>query len=514
MTQMRKSCISKLIDFRMENQKIFFKISLLLQIAGFLVMLFLGFLGLSRFLAGFILYVLGVILACRAKAEDDRLQFFGLTTLGLFLVNLVFYSSIKLLPFVDVSYAIYWLLLATLLLFVYLRRSLKGIDGLILPRLILVAIFLVSIALSAINASHLKEVIYFFSINLGALVFYYSVINFSPSFSAIVKVVKLTSILGIASAVVALWQLYSSSFKFFYYPFISLRDQLILELWEVVSRMVGTWQHPSYLGMFLALTVCLMVYLIFYASKNLYERFFWGCGIVLTSSVLLLTNTRSSVLEGFLGIVLFYALYNFSKTKFFRLAFDAKKIVVLGLLLSFSLLLYQFVYVQEIYRKPQAWRVDASATIWGRFLRSDTMSSESLVQRSQLYSLAWDEFKARPVFGMGAKNFQYAAEIVFKKGTDAHNLIIQTAAEMGVVGVIAIIFLYGSMVWAMLKQFMSFPDSPQKYFQAMLFSLVLLILFDSFFNNPLYSLRILAIFWLAIGLQQVNFQEFHDNAQS
>lgn len=489
------------------------KIITLLYVAGFLVMLGFGFMGIAHFVMGLILYGLGALLSFRVR-QSSVLKSLGVATLILFLINLVFFSSTELLPLLDVSFAIYLVLLGNLVLLCLFNRKLDPWPF-PLPYMTWIVIFLASIVLSATQAAHTKEAIYFFVINFGAVVGFYAVISlFRDSRKSLLTVVKWLAGLGVVSAALAIWQLYSGSFKFLFYPLMAIRDQKILELWEVVSRVAGTWQHPSYLGIYLALAILLAVYLMFYAVRHWTERIFWALSIVFMASALLLTNTRSSVLAGLFGVGLIYVFANFDGREFLRRLPGVKKIVVLGLLATGALLLYQFVFVSEIYTKPQAYRVDASATIWGRFLRSDTMSTESLIQRSQLYELAWQKFQAAPVFGMGAKNFQFEVAGMFERGTDAHNLILQTLAEMGVVGLIATGLLYGALLRAVYVQLGSTTSLSKKYLQATLFAAMLLILFDSLFNNPMYSLRLVAIFWLFVAMSHINYQSLKISAQS
>jgi len=475
-------------------------------------MLGLGFVGTVHFVIGSAIYFAGSLLSLKVL-ESAELKKLGATTLVLFLTNLVFFSSIELVPLVDVSFAIYWILLGNLVLLAMLNRKLDR-RPFRFPYIKWVLIFLFSILLSAIFAAHIKEVIYFFVINLGAIIgFYATIYLFRDSGKSLLTMVKWLVGFGIISSVFAVWQLYSTSFKFGLYPFIAERDQVILELWELVSRVVGTWQHPSYLGIYLAISVPLAVYLMFYASKNKVEAGFWGVGIIFMSATLLLTNTRSSVLAGFFGVALLYIFANFSNWEFLHRLPNVKKIAALGLLAAAGILLYQFVFVSEIYTKPQASRVDTSATVWGRFIRSDSMSTESLVQRSQLYSLSWEKFTESPVLGIGAKNFPYEVEDLFERGTDAHNLVLQTMAEMGIIGLAAILLLYGAILREVYRQLKDTTGLRKKYLEAVLFASIILILFDGIFNNPLYSLRILAIFWLLIAFSFVNSQNIRAQNQ-
>jgi O-antigen ligase len=492
----------------LKNQRVVLLATSSLLVAGFLVMLGLGFLGARAFAWGLALFAAGVAVSA-FLTEARALRQMASILAVLFLVNLTVYSSVKVLPFVDVSLAIYGILASALLVVAVNLRRLNEFDSWRLPRWPLALVFLFSLGLSAISAEAKKEALYFLGLNAGAIVMAYIFINiFRQNYARLVALVKTLVVLALASSGFAVWQLYSQSFKFFYYPYLQVRDQKIMELWEVVSRVVGTWQHPSYLGIFIAISIPLNAYLIFYATRRQWEKLFWAAVLIFNSATLLLTNTRSSVIAGAVGVAAMYILANVRAWEFLRRLPNVKKIAILGLAAAAALLIYQFVFVAEIYTKPQAWRVDASATVWGRFLRSDSMSSESLVQRSQLYTLAWQTFLRHPVLGIGGKNFQYEAERAFGQGTDAHNLILQTLAETGIIGLAATAAFYLAIVISLFLQLMKVGDLKRKYLQSALLAATFLIFFDSFFNNPLYSLRITAIFWVIIALQYCNYYAF------
>ena len=411
---------------------------------------------------------------------------------------------------VDVSFALYWLILLDIVILVTLNARIARLQ-LRFPILWGAVAFLASIALSVIASGHTKDVAYFFVVNLGALILFYAILNTRSEVNQLKNIIRGLVSLGIGSAALSVWQLYSPSFKFFYYPYIATRDELILELWEVVSRVVGTWQHPSYLGIYLAIAMPLAVWLVLHGAKSPRERIISATGFVLLGAVLLLTNTRSSVLSAGLGVIIALFIAGASGLSAGR-KINLRAFAFVGLLAAASLLFDQFVFVAEIYTKPQAWRVDASATIWGRFLSSDSMSTESLVQRSQLYDLAWQSFKERPITGIGAKNFVYRVEGLFERGTDAHNLILQTAAETGIIGLFMTMLLYLSLLRLLWKTRRTIVPEHKPLFAA-LFAVPILIFFDSMFNNPLYSLRIVAVFWLICGLV-ISLGEPQKNAQN
>src|SRR6185436_17641608 len=103
--------------------------------------------------------------------------------------------------------------------------------------------YLLTIALSVAAAESRKDALYFFGVTAAAIAVFYLCLNLFRRNRAVIDVC-LTTIASSAavSAALAVWQLYSTTFKEWYYPHIAVRDQKILELWELVSRVVGTWQ--------------------------------------------------------------------------------------------------------------------------------------------------------------------------------------------------------------------------------------------------------------------------------
>ncbi|HLC45193.1 MAG: hypothetical protein A2722_01240 [Candidatus Doudnabacteria bacterium RIFCSPHIGHO2_01_FULL_50_11] len=481
-------------------------INLLLS-AGFLVVLLLAPIQRELTIYGLLLFASAAALNF-TLTDTSAMRRVGTWVLGLIVADLALYSSVELLPYLDTSLLLL-LVLAGFLALCAAKNSAGKFSLKQLPFLTPMVIFLLSVALSALGAAHVKDVMYFFGLNLiGYFIFSCLVISYrGRELPKNLMIFVFTT--GVASALLAIWQLYSPGFKQIVFPFLAERDRSILLLWQEVSRVVGTWQHPSYLGLFLAVASICGVYLLFWAELSAIKRACVAFGLIITSAALLLTNTRSSVIGAWLGILLLYVLVLVRRYEFVKRLPRSLSLVTLGVIAACAMLLYQFVFVSEIYRKPQAWRVDASATIWGRFLRSDMMSTESLVQRSQLYQLAQEEFFAHPIVGIGAKNFSYAVTARFTvPGTDAHNLILQTAAECGIVGLAALIFLFSSIVVRVRKTIWGDLDLTSRRLVATSSAVLVLFLFDSFFNNPLYSLRLTVLFWVFLScviiLQQNN----------
>jgi O-antigen ligase len=483
--------------FKFLPAKFFILVTSLLCVAGFFVMLTFGIYGVGQFFVGLMLYWFGLVIAWR-QLSQPHLQQLSALHVGLLLCNFVFYVSSTLWRFIDLSLVVYAVLLLGLGLLVLRLRRLT-LRPLHLPLWRLAVLFLVLVSLSFIGAEHRKEVVYFVGLTAAGMACWYLVLNaLRDDFGRILNILRTAFWLGVVSSLIAVWQLYSISFKIFYFPYLDVRDQTIMQMWELVSRLVGTWQHPSYLGMYLAMMLPQGVYL-WLRAVSVWEKVSVWLGLVLIGAVLLLTNTRSSAMAGSLGAGLVFMFYALRKNSLVIKSSFVKNFVFLGLAVGCGILLYQFVFVSEIYNKTQAYRVDASATIWGRFLRSDSMSVESLVQRSELYKLAWEEFISHPLIGIGAKNFSYQVAQKFGQGTDAHNIFLQLLAETGILGTIGFIVLFFGLLWSMFWRLLYFAQAEQSLLQMLLFVELLLVLFDSQFNNPLFSLRLVGVFWILIG---------------
>ncbi len=92
-----------------------------------------------------------------------------------------------------------------------------------------------------------------------------------------------------------------------------------------------------------------------------------------------------------------------------------------------------------------------------RFSSVLTLTDGSAVWRVHTASLAWQEFLKYPLFGIGAGNFpSYTAVGLFPGQVPyelqhSDTLVFLIMAEMGVIGVIGIMLLFGTMLKALRK---------------------------------------------------------------
>lgn len=165
-------------------------------------------------------------------------------------------------------------------------------------------------------------------------------------------------------------------------------------------------------------------------------------------SLVLGTARASSAVMG-MGIILtlvFYVIHRIRVT-----------VVVKGVIFLFILLSLLSVSV------PFIWSVAAQ-----KGFGHDLLISQSDYQRPMLWGYGMQAFKERPLLGYGPNNFEYAlqdtltSDIFFFKGGNwadkAHNSLIDSLVETGIIGTLAMLFIFLTASWYGFKRYISTQD--------------------------------------------------------
>lgn len=178
-------------------------------------------------------------------------------------------------------------------------------------------------------------------------------------------------------------------------------------------KSVGHVNHTSiYLGLCLLVTSSL-------STSNKIElrthyRLFLIVSSVLIAYTIIFAGSRATIVA---LVFVFLSAVLFSKIP--------KKIIIISIfiaiILSFVLLNYMLFPNSLLFSKTYSF--------------SDT----SLLERLKIWSDAWRMFKENPILGVGAKHFKFYCSL--KNGTHAHNLFLNTLAQLGIIGFMALIYL-------------------------------------------------------------------------
>ena len=110
----------------------------------------------------------------------------------------------------------------------------------------------------------------------------------------------------------------------------------------------------------------------------------------------------------------------------------------------------------------------------------------------------------RPVFGHGLNTFmsvyKWYAPHRTHTSTYAHNCYLQMAADMGIVGLVSFLWIVATLFKTSIRSLRRVSDGFESYLLLGLLGGIVAFLVHSFFDTNFYSLQLIALFWLMVGL--------------
>lgn len=322
--------------------------------------------------------------------------------------------------------------------------------------------------LPAVNRFHWLRGLLDLTLAYGCLVYAYFELRTRAQLE---RVLKIQVALGVAC----------SLFGFLQYWFIdSVRSLFGLlyadfQIQTIESRFVqgyGTsnWAEPADFGSFLNLSAPLALYLLLKARSRRMVAL-WGAAYLLIASGVVLTATRAVMIAFVLSSVLLVALVRVNVK---RVVIPA---LVFAVVISMSL---------------------AFAHSLERFDLNDASNEVTLEQRSLLRLEALYLFVQNPVVGVGARNFSDRGFFV-DDVTTAHNLVMQVAAETGILGLVTLFVLFTRLCFPLKKARSEGDSNDLRHLRYALFCPAVAILTESMAQNSFFVWQIGALFWLLQG---------------
>jgi putative inorganic carbon (HCO3(-)) transporter len=126
------------------------------------------------------------------------------------------------------------------------------------------------------------------------------------------------------------------------------------------------------------------------------------------------------------------------------------------------------------------------------------------IDRKGLWTIAWNMIKAKPIFGQGIgafmHNFRKYNTIGYIHGVSyAHNCYLQLAAEIGIVGLLAFLWIIIRLFRVSLKKILEAPNGIDYLLLGFISGLAAFLIHSSVETN-FYSGDIGTLFWLLLGL--------------
>ena len=290
-----------------------------------------------------------------------------------------------------------------------------------------------------------------------------------------------------------------NSFFTQFFPYLSPISDRVINI-----RAYGTLPHPNILGGLLFIVMMLNI-LMLYFSREKIKTIVLSFTLILTTTGLVVTFSRLAWGVAGLGIIFWFDLIfifvrgqELTQMKTEQMEADkhkylSGKVVLIAILLVAALGLNYWLFGEAI-------RDRLTAIGPGAGQAHDYAPAESLVNRELYNKIALNMIQAKPVWGVGLKNFvvamdDYAPERLLPfLHQPVHNIYLLIAAETGILG----LFVFLVVSFYVIKNIVRHEPGVLKYTLLIIFfGMLTLGLFDHyFFTIQQGSL----MFWLMLGL--------------
>ncbi|GGG26530.1 hypothetical protein GCM10011344_29080 [Dokdonia pacifica] len=244
----------------------------------------------------------------------------------------------------------------------------------------------------------------------------------------------------------------------------SLAIQLPFVLWGLLKH-TGRWKVVSFLSLFLGITSLLFI----------------GARTAVLGTIIYMT------------IFLLYFLYdNFFKKS---MVISSKKII----LPLIGIFIVSYLFATNINRIDPSRPNTFQELLFAPSIITDTSNTNKSVVsygsgRAIYYEMAFDDFKANPILGLGLGNWKLANKDKYFASAKrdkfiyplrVHNDFIQILAEVGIVGFITYLLVFIVLIFSILKLFFKHQHHDDRWIYAVITLSLLAYGFDALINFPL-----------------------------
>ena len=226
--------------------------------------------------------------------------------------------------------------------------------------------------------------------------------------------------------------------------YYGLFNRIIL---SVLSRPSSTMGNPDLLALYLLLlsfiTLCFCI-----KEKILWKKIFYTFSIALFLYTILISGSRAAYLGLLIGIIYFLFFYP-KKIKYIKIAIISLLILAVGIVL----------YVNTVNQYPKFLQQNRLfESIMPRLLMSNLIEDP----RFAAWQFEFNILKSKPLLGYGPENLSVGFDRYYDPSVPylnrdigwwdrAHNIIIQTGSDAGILGIIAYLALFAALLWELNK---------------------------------------------------------------
>jgi len=222
-----------------------------------------------------------------------------------------------------------------------------------------------------------------------------------------------------------------------FYVFAQLSGSLVIN--QGGNRVDGTFGNATYLAVYALFHIFIAWLLLLKKESTAWMRWLYGGTIILNLIVLYKTETRGDIL-GLIGGVFLVAIL----IVLFERRPEMKRIrkISAGVILSLIILVGTFIVVKDSSFVRDSQTLSRFANI--------SLTERTTKSRFQIWGLALEGFKERPILGWGQENFNiifgnyydvrlYDQEPFFDR---AHNVFLDWLTAGGILGLLAYLFIF------------------------------------------------------------------------
>src|SRR3989344_821515 len=275
----------------------------------------------------------------------------------------------------------------------------------------------------------------------------------------------------------------------------------------LVMRAYGTLPHPNLLGVFLLTAFVANIWLIYGSKKSISREILLSLSLILLSTGLVLTYSRAVWFGAILALIILFIAGRIVKKRLFTRMQSGQRIIeepnyypknvaVILVVLLFALILYLALFGQQIKDRLQG----RGAAVFAE--------QESFVDRARFASVSRETIRTDPFFGVGLRNF-IARMDEFNTGErlrpeqhqPVHNIYLLIAAETGLLGLAAFLFLLFNIAKSGIVRFWRTKADANRGETFILLVIFSGFLFLGLFDHYFISLHPTAmLFWIVAGL--------------
>ena len=346
-------------------------------------------------------------------------------------------------------------------------------------------VFFAANVISLLNAGNLTPLVLKALVSkcLKYIVFYFAVIETIDSREKLTNIVKIT----VSSVILVVLDGFMQYYVFHYDPIRNYQSFKYASRYAALTTGVdyslgfptGPFPFPNSLSAWLITTTLPMLCVFMWGMKGSARRYLLGLFSASAVFLLYLSNTRSAWLSFFAA--------------FFIALIMKKKTLVIFFVIVIMVVTLPFLPKEKV---------------------GNILGFTSMQDRFFMWDTGWKIFMEHPIVGNGLNTF-FVKYMEFRgdqyrglKGSYAHNGYLQIAADTGLIGLGAFLFLLVKFFWSTIRSIKICKDEFYGTLFLGMFAGITAFLIQSFFDVNLQSLQLVVLFWfflsVTVSLREIN----------